>query len=250
MFNYSNPRGLMRRFALEAMAPAGSVAMEEDATGVAKVETEFVFYAHMGPSAADVLKTAELIEGHEQWELRIPQEGGNASGGRMRVRMTTTGDQVEYVRTTKTKLPDGSENEVALPSSVDEFKQFKAMSPRGMLKTRHVFAIPRLKEKWEVDTYIDPTTGELSPWMKIDLELDAETERKGFALPKFPDGLVGEDYHILSKGARSKLIQDAISWLYEYIFITPNPDAPTKTVQEKLERPEMPEVRKLAEPIA
>lgn len=261
MFNLSNPRGLMHGFlALEAQATAVTqeerakallrahrVSLEEEATGKAQVENELVFYGHMAEGALEVLKSAEKIEAHEQWEIRIEKEKDNACAGRMRVRKTTEGGAIEYVRTTKTKLPDGSEKEVPSASSVDEFEQFAAMSPRGMIKTRHLFPIEGMKEKWEVDTYIDRDTGEVSPWMKIDLELSADTDRATFALPPFPAGLVDEEnYHILYKGVRSKTLNDAISWLYEHIFITPNPASGKDDV--KLARPEMPEVRKLQLP--
>lgn len=257
MFNRNNPRGLVHGFlAMEAMAhekrvvdhrKAQRIALEEEASGIAKVEDELVFYAHMTAGGLGVLKGAELIEAHEQWELRIEKEPDNATAGRMRVRKTTAGADIQYVRTTKTKTANGAENEVALPSSVDEFEQFMAMSPRGMIKTRHVFPIEGMKEKWEVDTYLDRDTGEVFPWMKIDLELDPETDRQNFALPHFPVGLVDdENYHVLSKGVRSQQLQDAISWLYEYIFITPNPASTKADIKTK--RPAMPDAKKMKLP--
>lgn len=213
------PRFTAVALALEAMAPA--IALEEAATGEANQERELVYYAKLAENHEVVLKQAVSREHHEQWELRVDKTDENATAGRFRVRKTTpVGDdagEAEYVLTSKTKLPDGSgETEVAVPSSEAQFNQFKAMSPRGMIKTRYTFDIPGRVDKWEIDTFIDQR-GNPSPWVKIDLEITDGN----FTRPPFPVGLLDETT-VITNSMKSSLVHNVIRELYEDVFITKN----------------------------
>lgn len=198
-----------------------AMALEEAATGEANQEREMVFYAKLAEGADAVLRTAQACEHHEQWELRVEKNDENAAAGRFRVRRTTAvgndSTEVQYVLTSKTKLADGSgENEVSVPTSEDQFNQFKLMSPRGMIKTRYTFDIPGRPDKWEVDTFIDQN-GDPSAWVKIDLEITDGN----FSRPPFPGGLIDE-LTVMTNAMKSSEIQARIRQLYDEVFITPN----------------------------
>lgn len=188
---------------------------EDDSSGKAEIEIEHVFYAKLANRGA--LTLAREVQHQEQWELKIPKTDDNASSGRMRIRKITTPNQEpQYILAIKTKHHLGGEIEVGNPSSEDAFNQFKAMSARGMIKTRYVFDIPNREEKWEVDTYthLDGTPCE---WCKIDLEVKT-TER---AIPPFPIGLFDET-SVMSANDRSMAHQMKIQELYDTVFIRKN----------------------------
>ena len=207
--------------AMSAPATPRLPALEEAATGQSNQEREMVFYAKLAEGSDEVLKAAQHREHHEQWELRVEKADDNAAGGRFRVRRTTAvgtdNHAVEYVLTSKTKLSDGSgENEVSVPSSEDQFNQFKLMSPRGMIKTRYTFDIPGRPDKWEVDTFVDQK-GDPSAWVKIDLEITDGN----FTRPPFPPGLIDE-MTVMTNAMKSIEISQRIRQLYDEVFITPN----------------------------
>lgn len=192
-----------------------NVSMEDNASGKAEVELEKVFYAKL--LDRNLLSTAREVEHHEQWEIKIPKTDENGGSGRMRVRKTTKPNaEPEYVLTIKTKHYLGGESEVGNPSSEDAFKQFKLMSPRGMIKTRYVFDIPNLVEKWEVDVFTYPD-GSPCDWCKIDLEL--KTDIRG--VPPFPKGLFDET-SVLTNGDRNMNAAIIIQELYDTVFIRKN----------------------------
>lgn len=150
------------------------------------VETEVTLYGQI--TNFDGLKEATSKESHEQYEIKP----GNTEKGRFRVRKTTYNDgEVKYVLTIKIK----SDSNVGRANSernidIDEgtFEDFKLMANEGMIKDRYTFAISSVSTKdaagnataidvdtptvWEIDVYPD-NEGGYSPWVKIDLELDA-----------------------------------------------------------------------------
>ncbi|MDD2879755.1 MAG: hypothetical protein PHQ58_04915 [Rhodoferax sp.] len=192
-----------------------NVATEDNATGKAEIELEMVFYAKL--LDRNLLATAKETEHHEQWEIKIPKTDETASSGRMRVRKTTKpNSEPEYVLTIKTKHYLGGETEVGNPSSEDAFKQFKAMSPRGMNKTRYVFDIPNRVEKWEVDIFDNPD-GTPCDWCKIDLELKSNIRE----VPAFPVGLFDER-SVITNNDRSVESHMKIQELYDTVFIRKN----------------------------
>ena len=192
-----------------------NIATEDNATGKAEIELEKVFYAKI--LDRNLLATAKEIEHHEQWELKIPKTDENSSSGRMRVRKTTKPNaEPEYVLTIKTKHYLGGETEVGNHSSEDAFKQFKAMSARGMIKTRYVFDIPNRIEKWEVDVF-DYPDGTPCDWCKIDLELKSDI----VGLPPFPTGLFDER-NVITNEDRCLESHMRIQELYDTVFIRKN----------------------------
>lgn len=193
-------------------------AFEEASDGQANREKERVFYAQLLDKS--VLAQASHVEHHDQWELRIDLTEDNFQAGRFRVRATTQpgNDVPEYVLTSKTKFENGDEEEVPTPSSQAQFEQFKRMSPRGMIKTRYSFDIPGRKDKWEVDTFLDPQTRRMSDWVKIDLEFNDPNIQ---TVPAFPAGLLVES-SIISNLTGTDEAKAKIRELYEKLFITKN----------------------------
>lgn len=159
-------------------------ALEEVQDGKLNREVEHTLYAQL--SDFEQLQKADSIEGHEQWEIRLPKTPQTAVDGTIRVRRTIPGDPrvegaekaAEYVLTTKTQAKVGR-NEIPIPTTVDHFEQFKQLAPNGMIKHRYVFEVAGTGLKWEIDMFPrqdDPS--QYHDWCKIDLEVkDLTTER-------------------------------------------------------------------------
>jgi len=192
-----------------------STALEERTDGVAEKEIEYVFYGRIVDF--EELKNAQRSEEHEQWEIKIPRTDNNAVGGRMRVRKVVKHDPAnpEYQLTTKTETRDGHSIEVTVPTTVDNFRQFQALSERGMIKTRYVFEIEGSDNIWEVDVFKKPGGG-FWEWCKIDLEVDAMTKQ----VPPFPIELA--NIIAAQEGNRTEEEENKIRSLYDYEFITKN----------------------------
>lgn len=191
------------------------LALEERSDGKAVKEIEYEFYARVVNT--EELTNASRIENHEQWEIKVPKSDKNAVGGRLRVRKTTVGadGKPEYVLTTKTDTKDGNSMEVSVPTTEENFIQFKYISESGMLKTRYVFEVDGSDLVWEIDVYKKPGGG-FWEWCKIDLEVD----RPDALIPPFPIELA--DIISGQSGERTEEEENKIKSLYDFEFITKN----------------------------
>ena len=205
------------------------IALEEQATGKANQEREYVFYAKL--TDPGILDRASHVESHEQWSLNIDKTDKNACSGRIRIRKTEEYGKVSYVQTVKTPIrptsndtlasdtsvPDASQNmlEVATESSEDAFKQFKLIADNGMIKTRYTFPIDGTTLKFEVDVFHLPT-GEKSQWVKIDLEVNEPLE----SIPPLPEGF--SETITNQKDDQTDEERQLIRSLYETAFLTKN----------------------------
>lgn len=199
--------GLLRRVV--------NLAVEEISDGQSHKELEYEFYARvLNP---EELKKAASKEEQEQWEIKIPRTDANAVGGKIRIRKTVKAEGMapEFVLTTKTKLADGSHIEVPVPTTEDNFIQFKYLSEGGMFKDRYTFPVEGTDMKFEVDMFKKPEGGYYE-WCKIDLEV----ETMGGQVPPFPIEL--GDIITAQEGERSEAEEAKIRSLYEYEFITKN----------------------------
>lgn len=190
-------------------------ALEEASDGKANKELEYEFYARL--VNPEELKQAQAVEEHEQWEIQVPRTDKNSLGGKLRIRKTIKGEGAapEFVLTTKTKMADGSSIEVPVPTTEDNFLQFKYLSEGGMKKTRYVFPIEGSDKIWEVDVFHKPGGGHWE-WVKIDLEVDSMDGQ----IPPFPIELA--DIITNQKGERTEEEERKIQSLFEYEFITKN----------------------------
>lgn len=205
------------------------IALEEQATGKASFEREYVFYAKL--TDPSILEKAGHVESQEQWSMNIEKTDKNYCSGRIRIRRTEEYGKVSYVQTVKTPIrptsndalasdtsvPDASQNmlEVATESSEDAFKQFKLVADNGMIKTRYTFPIDGTRLKFEVDVFHLPN-GEKSEWVKIDLEVNEPLE----SIPPLPEGF--SEVILNQKDDQTDEERQLIRSLYETAFLTKN----------------------------
>ena len=205
------------------------VALEEQATGKASFEREYVFYAKL--TDPSILEKASHVESQEQWSMNVEKTDKNYCSGRIRIRKTDDNGKISYVQTIKTPIkpmqadteasdttvPDASQNmlEVAIDASEDAFKQFKLIADQGMIKTRYSFPIEGTELKFEVDVFHLPN-GEKSQWVKIDLEVDQPLE----SIPSLPEGF--SDAIMNQKDDQTDEERQLIRSLYETVFLTKN----------------------------
>jgi hypothetical protein len=245
------------------------LALEEDASGTNFHEIEYVFYARIPPSqpAAEPDKAGAnetdpvapnaavtpppgftSTERHEQWELKIPETDQNAGHGTIRIRRTTwphaTGKGAQYVLTTKVKLKDGTNSEVPVETSEDNFRQFRVLAASGMLKDRYTYPVTAgsLPEsmghdlKWEVDffpkrdcagsttTAIAPGPAAYHPWVKIDLEVRQRISPLApTTVDAWPFPFEAEEWIVTQKDSQTPEEQARIDTIYETCFLLPNP---------------------------
>jgi CYTH domain-containing protein len=204
------------------------VAMEEQATGKANFEREYVFYAKL--SDKSILEKASHMEEQEQRSLKIAKTATNHASGTIRIRRTDDNGKISYIQTTKTPVKplerdteksdtvvaDASQNmlEVAIDASEDAFNQFKLIADHGMKKTRYTFPIEGTELKFEVDVF--DGQDEDAPWVKIDLEVDKPLE----SIPALPDGFSNIIYN--QKDDQTDEEKKLIWSLYENVFLVKN----------------------------
>ena len=193
-----------------------NVALEEDnADGQFHTEIEHVFYGRL--TDFNQLNQASKKIYQEQWEIKLPYlPGKNAASGRVRVRKVIEATEAaKYYLTTKIDLnATGDKSEVTTDATMDQFVQFKFLSPGGMIKDRYEFTTDS-GLVWEVDCFINPAGGYYE-WCKIDLEVpNRETP-----IPDFPIDFA----EIISgtHGERSDSDNARIRELYEKFFIAKN----------------------------
>jgi hypothetical protein len=206
------------------------VALEEQATGEAFEEIEYVFYARL-PEPVKVPTGWGFSEHQEQWEFKIPKTDQNGGQGGIRIRKTQLINirgkvAPEYVITTKVRKPDGSNTEVAVPTTEDNFEQFRVLSDRGMVKNRYEYviddgAVPAglgKGLKWEVDFFLKPD-GTFFPWVKIDLEVRKRVSDLS-DLPPFP--FEAEEWILRQTGERDAEEEAKLRGLYDTMFLAKN----------------------------
>lgn len=190
------------------------IALEEASDGKMFKEIEHVFYGRL--IDIEELKKAASVESQEQWEIRIPKTEENANSGSIRIRKTTVGDaEPEYILTTKVSAGGGDKIEVPIPTTADNFEQFKILSFAGMRKDRYHFPVEGTDLVWEVDMFLKPEGG-YHEWVKIDLEVSD----RGAAIPSLPIEL--KDVITSDYGMRTEAEELQVSALYAHTFITKN----------------------------
>jgi hypothetical protein len=197
-----------------------ALALEEVADGKAFREIEHVFYARL-PNFEE-LKKAASSEHQEQWEIRFPKTEGNVANATMRIRKTVKNSSPpEYVLTTKTAAgKDGDRIEVPIPTTLDNFEQFRLFAEKGMIKDRYFFPVPDTTLVWEIDVFYrpgtEPTDKEYCDWIKIDLEVPS----RDTTIPPFPIELA--DVIAAPYGERTEAEEAKIDSLYKNEFLSKN----------------------------
>lgn len=138
--------------------------------GKAIREKEFTIFARIMNFSQ--LKNANRGEIQEQYIIPVEQTEENAGKGSIRVRkITARNGRSRYELTTKNKMGEGDSIEVTVPTTKENFIQFKVLSTVAMLKHRYTFNIKGTDKKWEVDAVPDGN-GSYCPWVRCEIEVD------------------------------------------------------------------------------
>lgn len=138
--------------------------------GKAIREKEFTIFARIMNFSQ--LKNANRGEIQEQYIIPVEQTEENAGKGSIRVRkITARNGRSRYELTTKNKMGEGDSIEVTVPTTKENFIQFKVLSTVAMLKHRYTFNIKGTDKKWEIDAVPDGN-GSYCPWVRCEIEVD------------------------------------------------------------------------------
>lgn len=138
--------------------------------GKAIREKEFTIFARIMNFSQ--LKNANRGEIQEQYIIPVEQTEENAGKGSIRVRkITARNGRSRYELTTKNKMGEGDSIEVTVPTTKENFIQFKVLSTVSMLKHRYTFNIKGTDKKWEIDAVPDGN-GSYCPWVRCEIEVD------------------------------------------------------------------------------
>ncbi len=211
------------------LAQKYNFGLEDDSSGVASTEVEYVYYAKLKDPS--ILEKATHTEAQEQWNFKVAKSDKNVAEGRLRVRKTTIDGKVDYVLTIKTEqkalqatttqintntlLASQNLREVGLEATEDVFEMFKLMADQGMIKTRYNLPVEGTNLVFEVDRFVLPN-GEFSEWVKVDLEVKCKLTE----LPKLPEGFTDIIYN--QKDNQTEEEKELVWRLYETVFLTKN----------------------------
>lgn len=149
--------------------------------GKAIREKEFTVFARILNFSQ--LKKANRAEIQEQYIIPVDKTEKNAGKGGIRIRkITARNGRSRYELTTKNKIDTGDNIEVTVPTTKENFIQFKVLSSVSMLKHRYTFMIKGSNKKWEVDVVPDGN-GSYYPWARCEIEVDDLNDREVPELP-------------------------------------------------------------------
>ena len=149
--------------------------------GKAIREKEFTVFARILNFSQ--LKKANRAEIQEQYIIPIDKTEENAGQGAIRIRkITARNGRSRYELTTKNKMDIGDNIEVTVPTSKENFIQFKVLSSVSMLKHRYTFKVKGDDKKWEVDVVPDGN-GSYYPWARCEIEVDDLNDKNVPELP-------------------------------------------------------------------
>ena len=180
-------------------------------------------------------------------EIQVPQSARNGGDGVIRIRRTSRADEpantAQYVLTTKVRLTDGTNSEVAIATTEDNFRQFRVLAETGMHKDRYTYPVQEGQLpasmghdlKWEVDFFIrsgapapetssgTPPHPSYWPWVKIDLEVRQRVSPLApTVVDSWPFPFEAEEWIVNQKGAQTPGEEARIAELYDRCFLTPN----------------------------
>lgn len=149
--------------------------------GKAIREKEFTVFARILNFSQ--LKKANRAEIQEQYIIPIDKTEENAGQGAIRVRkITARNGRSRYELTTKNKMDIGDSIEVTVPTTKENFIQFKVLSSLSMIKHRYTFKVKGDDKKWEVDVVPDGN-GSYYPWARCEIEVDDLNDKNVPELP-------------------------------------------------------------------
>lgn len=145
-----------------------SIATEEDKSGNALDENEYVIYGILADRSA--LANAKQVIQQSQATLKYPN-------GSIRIRRTVENGVVDYISTAKEFIPNGGRKEASISASQAQYDIYCKLAGSTLDKVRYTFPTGVIQthqgeEKelmWEVDVFQDES-GKDHSWIKIDLE--------------------------------------------------------------------------------
>lgn len=152
---------------------------EIENVGKALREKEHTVYARILDFSQ--LKKADKAEIQEQHVIPVERTEENRGSGKIRIRkVTSRSGDVRYELTTKSDVKEGK-IEVTVPTTEENFIQFKVMASVSMFKHRYTFTDEGSGLKWEVDAVPDGNGG-YYPWVRAEIEVKDLKDK----VPEFP----------------------------------------------------------------
>ena len=152
---------------------------EIENVGKAVREKEHTVYARILDFSQ--LKKADKAEIQEQYIIPVERTEENRGSGKIRIRkVTSRSGDVRYELTTKSDVKEGK-IEVTVPTTEENFIQFKVMASVSMFKHRYTFTDEGSGLKWEVDAVPDGNGG-YYPWVRGEIEVKDLKDK----VPEFP----------------------------------------------------------------
>ena len=152
---------------------------EIENVGKAVREKEHTVYARILDFSQ--LKKADKAEIQEQHIIPVERTEENRGSGKIRIRkVTSRSGDVRYELTTKSDVKEGK-IEVTVPTTEENFIQFKVMASVSMFKHRYTFTDEGSGLKWEVDAVPDGNGG-YYPWVRAEIEVKDLKDK----VPEFP----------------------------------------------------------------
>lgn len=152
---------------------------EIENVGKAVREKEHTVYARILDFSQ--LKKADKAEIQEQYIIPVERTEENRGSGKIRIRkVTSRSGDVRYELTTKSDVKEGK-IEVTVPTTEENFIQFKVMASVSMFKHRYTFTDEDSGLKWEVDAVPDGNGG-YYPWVRAEIEVKDLNDK----VPEFP----------------------------------------------------------------
>lgn len=152
---------------------------EIENVGKAVREKEHTVYARILDFSQ--LKKADKAEIQEQYVIPVERTEENRGSGKIRIRkVTSRSGDIRYELTTKSDVKEGK-IEVTVPTTEENFIQFKVMASVSMFKHRYTFTDEGSGLKWEVDAVPDGNGG-YYPWVRAEIEVKDLKDK----VPEFP----------------------------------------------------------------
>ena len=176
-----NFASISREAALQMADQETEQKLNEEIENVGKAvrEKEHTVYARILDFSQ--LKKADKAEIQEQHIIPVERTDKNRGSGKIRIRkVTSRSGDVRYELTTKSDVKEGK-IEVTVPTTEENFIQFKVLASVSMFKHRYTFTDEGSGLKWEVDAVPDGNGG-YYPWVRAEIEVKDLNDK----VPEFP----------------------------------------------------------------
>lgn len=176
-----NFASISREAALQMADQETEQKLNEEIENVGKAVREKEHTAYARILDFSQLKKADKAEIQEQHIIPVERTDKNRGSGKIRIRkVTSRSGDVRYELTTKSDVKEGK-IEVTVPTTEENFIQFKVLASVSMFKHRYTFTDEGSGLKWEVDAVPDGNGG-YYPWVRAEIEVKDLNNK----VPEFP----------------------------------------------------------------